>query len=112
MIERKGKLYLHKFRSSLNITSIANLRQSKIAKERVYVYANAIDGSLHLMKIPLIFDPKASPECVDNFVIKQQFFEKKAIKRAVLFHASNGTRYLVLSMFSNLYKNLSTQQQP
>jgi hypothetical protein len=78
-----------------------------VAKVRDYVFTSQTEGttgSLNLLKISLIFDPKASPECVENFVIKQQMFEKKAIKRAILFHSKAGPRYLVLSVFSNIYK--------
>lgn len=103
-MERKGKLFFHRIKRGLNIHSIANLRQSKVARERVYVYSSQAEGgSLNLMKIPLIFDPKASPECVENYLIKQQMHPNKAIKRAIVFNSEH-TKYLVLSMFQNVYK--------
>ena len=68
--ERKGKFYFHKLRNSMRMSSIANIRQSKIAKERVYMYVSWHDQTFNIMKIPLIFDPRASPECVENYLIK------------------------------------------
>jgi hypothetical protein len=69
--ERKGKFYFHKFRSNMKMSSIASLRQSKVSKEQVFVFINDQLQTLNLMKIPLIFDPRASPECVENYLIKQ-----------------------------------------
>jgi hypothetical protein len=42
-----------------------------------------INKSLNIMKVPLIFDPKASPECAENFLIKQIIFEGKSLKKAL-----------------------------
>jgi len=55
------------------------------------------------MKVPLMFDPRASPECVDNFVIKQQIYEGRCVKKATLFTATpGGERYLVMGMFQQV----------
>jgi hypothetical protein len=70
VIEKKGKFYFHKLRSNLKMSSIASIRQSKILKERVYLYTSEEDQSLNIIKIPLVFDPRASPERVENFCIK------------------------------------------
>lgn len=69
----------------MKMSFIANLKQSKISKERVFIYVNQTDQSLNFMKIPLIFDPKASPEFVENYLIKQMMFEGKALKKAIIF---------------------------
>jgi hypothetical protein len=55
------------------------------------------------MKIPLVFDPRASPECVDNFVIKQQIYEGKCVKKATIFTGTpGGERYLVMALFQHV----------
>jgi len=51
----------------------------------------------------MVFDPRASPECVDNYVIKQQVYEGKCIKKATLFtHTPSGERYLVMALFQHV----------
>ena len=68
--QRKSRLYFHKFRPQLNIASIASLRLSKTSKEQLFIYVNQKQSTLNMLKIPLVFDPRASPECVNDFVIK------------------------------------------
>ena len=70
----------------MNLHSIANFRQSKTAKERFYMYVDRTNQALNIMKIPLIFDPRASPECVENYLIKQQIYEGKSLKKAIIFN--------------------------
>ena len=68
--QRKSRLYFHKFRPQLNIASIASLRLSKTSKEQLFIYVNQKQSTLNMLKIPLVFDPRASPECVSDYVIK------------------------------------------
>ena len=64
---------------------------------------NQKQSTLNMQKIPLIFDPRASPECVSDYVIKQQVYEGKCVKKAALFNATpSGERYLVMALFSHV----------
>ena len=69
--ERRGKLLFHKFRASLQMGSLANFKQSKLAKERTFFFVNRKEQTLNLMKIPTMFDPRAAPECAEGYLIKQ-----------------------------------------
>lgn len=110
LFERKGKFIFHKLRSTLNIASLTSFKQSKVSKEQVFLYINSKNSTLNIMKLPLVFDPKASPECVENYLIKQMISEGKCIKKATLFNESAEHRYLVMALFSHTKPSLEQLQ--
>lgn len=52
----------------------------------MFLYINYKEQTLNIMKIPSVFDPKASPECVENYLIKQMIFENKSVKKGCIFN--------------------------
>ncbi len=109
--ERRGRIYFHRLRPNLGIASITSFRQSKTSKEQVFLYINQKSSSLNIMKIPLVFDPRASPECVDDYLIKQMIFEGKCVKKATIFSESPDHRYLVMALFSHSKHPLEQQEE-
>ncbi len=112
IMERKGKFYFHRLPQSLKISSIAQIRQSKVSKERVFLFVSEADQTFNIMRIPFLFDPRASPECVDNYLIKQVFFDKKSLKKACIFNPDAERRYLLLSLYSNVYSQSKPAEPP
>lgn len=66
----------------------------------MFLYIDHKEQTLNIMKFPSVFDPKLTPECVENYLIKQMIFENKSVKKACIFNQSPQNRYLVLALFT------------
>lgn len=86
IMERRGRFLFHSLRPNLAISSIAQVRQSKVSKQRVFLFVSERDSSFNIIKVPTFFDPRSTPDCIDNYLIKQVFFEKKSLKKACIFN--------------------------
>lgn len=67
----------------------------------MFFYSDTVFNKMHIVKVPIQFDIKKTPKLTDGYILRQQTFEGRCIKKMTIYtNTSNTNKYLVLGTFS------------